>query len=81
MKTLAKIKQFPDRGERFLRSLLDHDNDSVKGWAATYLLPLNQETATPVLEKLMSAGGLESLSAKMVLKLWRAGTLELVNWP
>jgi len=81
MKTLAKIKPLSDQGEGILTALLDHENDSVKGWAATYLLPLNQEAAIATLEDIGAARGLVAFDAKMVLKLWREGTLKLVNWP
>jgi len=81
IKIISRMKQLPDKGVSILASLLNDENDSVKAWAATYLLPLDEESAINTLKELSSGRGFIAFDAKMVLKLWTAGTLKLVDWP
>lgn len=56
--------------------LLQHENDSVKSWAATYLLPYNESESIAVLENISRKKGWIAFSAEMVLKEWRKGRLK-----
>jgi len=78
---LSKMKMLPDHGESILTLLLEHTNNAVKGWSATYLLPFNEKLAIYTLEDIASGSGFVAFDCQMVLKLWRAGTLKLVDWP
>ncbi len=81
IKVLSKMKKLPDHGKRMLTLLIEHENDAVKGWAATYLLPINENMAIDILKKIASGSGFVAFDCEMVLKLWKAGTLKLVDWP
>ena len=75
---LAELRARSDRGELVLMQLLDHPNEWVRLDAATHLLPLRVELASTILENL--ASGPQShveFDAKMVLREWRAGTLNV----
>ena len=75
---LADLRGRADRGELILIELLDHPNEWVRLVAATDLLPLRPELASTVLDNLASGpqGHLE-FDAKMVLREWRAGRLNV----
>jgi hypothetical protein len=78
IRALKALRKTPER-ELALLPLLDHEHASVRSWAATYLLPVDEAKAIPVLESLASARrGFVALSAEMVLKLWRKGELKLL---
>jgi hypothetical protein len=81
IKALSKMKKLPDHGKGLLTFLLEHESDAVRGWAATYLLPLNENSAIDTLREIASGSGFVAFDCEMVLKLWKAGTLRLVDWP
>ncbi|MCD6067052.1 MAG: hypothetical protein K0S33_1878 [Bacteroidetes bacterium] len=60
-----------------LRIFLDHSSDGVKGWAATYLLPIREEEAIHVLENISQGTGTRAFAAGMALSEWRKGNLKL----
>jgi hypothetical protein len=75
---LAKLRGHADRGESVLTELLTHQNGWVKLWAATHLLPLRAELACKILEDLESGPRSETeYGARMVLREWRAGRLNV----
>jgi hypothetical protein len=74
---LRELRIQPDRGQTALLGLLNHDDDSVRVWAATDLLSLNSELAIPVLERIAAGAGVVAFDALMVLKEWRAGRLKV----
>jgi len=75
---LAELRRHVDRGESVLVELLDHPNEWVKLGAATHLLPLREELANAVLEKLASGPrSMIEFNAKMVLQEWRNGSLKV----
>jgi hypothetical protein len=75
---LAELRGRADRGESILMELLNHPNGWVRLDAATDLLPLRVELASSILENLASGpqSQLEYI-AKMVLREWRAGKLNV----
>ncbi len=58
--------------------LLGHLTAGVQVWAASYLLPVDEQMATIVLEEVANSNGIQSLGAGIVLEEWRAGRLKLV---
>ncbi len=57
---------------------LDHSNEGVILWAATFLLNTNSEVAVRTLNKLTLHPTIVSMDAKMILELWKKGELELL---
>lgn len=57
--------------------LLDHVDPSVSAWAATHLLEVKPKQAIQTLEQHARGTGPLALDAKMVLKQWNEGTLEI----
>ncbi|WP_162633311.1 DUF2019 domain-containing protein [Echinicola strongylocentroti] len=57
--------------------LTGHENCGVKMWAATHILPVNEETGLRVLDELASnlQGGLFGFDAKMTIQEWKKGNL------
>ena|SRR6267154_1404721 len=75
---LAKLRGRADRGESILVELLNHPNGWVRLDAATDLLPLRAELASAILENLASGPQSQlEFMAKMVLREWRAGRLNV----
>jgi hypothetical protein len=75
---LAELRGRADRGESVLIELLNHTNGWVRLGAATDLLPLRAELASTVLENLASGPQSQlEFMAKMVLREWRAGRLNV----
>lgn len=60
-----------------LFELLRHDDCSVRCWAATHSLPLDEEQAIAVLKRIASGDGFVALNAQVVLVEWGKGTLRL----
>ena len=60
-----------------LSVLLNHDSVGVRGWTATYLLPLKEQEAVQVLEQIAGGTGIHSFTAKTTLSEWRKGNLKL----
>ncbi|NJM24452.1 MAG: DUF2019 domain-containing protein [Bacteroidia bacterium] len=68
------------KGRNELKSLsqfLNHSSDGVKGWAATYLLPIEERQAIRALEEIAKGSGIRSLAAETTLSEWRKGNLKL----
>lgn len=60
-----------------LKPLVKHDNNSVKAWAATHLLPVDEKLALSILEQLSKMNSFIGLDAEMVIESWKSGTLKL----
>jgi hypothetical protein len=74
MRALTQLRGAPDRGRFALTGLLSHEDPSVRCWAATHLLPVDEHTATHALEILVSESRFD---ASIVLREWKAGRLKL----
>ena len=75
---VAELRERADRGESVLIELLHHPNGWVRLGAATHLLPLRVDVASQVLEDLASGPQSQvEFGAKMVLREWRAGRLNV----
>lgn len=53
-----------------LVGLLNDNSYAVRLWAATYLLPIKEQTAVSVLESIMKLKQAQSFEAKWTLKEW-----------
>ena len=60
-----------------LFQFLNHSSDGVKGWAATYLLPIEEKKAIRALEEIAKGTGIRSLAAETTLIEWKKGNLTL----
>jgi len=60
-----------------LTRLLNSENENVRLWAATHLLPTNEFEAKKVLQELALKPGFNAFSAEMTLKEWEKGNLKL----
>jgi len=56
---------------------LNDDNEGVKLWAASFSLHSNPDSARQCLEDLAKLPTITSMQAKLILKLWEKGELEL----
>jgi hypothetical protein len=75
IKAIALIKEYNKIIS--LSVFLDHPSDGVKCWAAAYLLPVEEQKANTVLEKIAKGGGVSALDAETTLSEWKKGNLEL----
>lgn len=75
MGALAVLRKLPDRGEAPLVKLASHTDESVRTWAATHLLPLNEPLACNVLEDVATGASIVAFGARVVLREWRSGHL------
>lgn len=57
--------------------LLDSADPAVTSWAATHLLEVEPERALQALRRVAAGEGLVSFGARMVIKEWEGGTLQL----
>jgi len=73
MRALTELRSAADHGRFMLNGLLTHDDPSVRCWAATHLLPLDEHAATHALEILVSESRFD---ASLVLREWKAGRLK-----
>lgn len=60
---------------RVFAALLDHDDPSVRLWAASHVIHREPERAIAVLESLSRRSGLLGFSAEQTLAVWRRGEL------
>jgi hypothetical protein len=75
---LAELRKRADRGESMLIELLNHPDGWVRLEAGTHLLPFREELASTILENLASGPQSQlEFVAKMVLREWRAGRLNV----
>ena len=72
---LAALTAMEARGR--LTELFEHEDASVRCWAATHLLGTDEANAKRVLDELASRPDFVGLGATQVLKLWGEGRLTL----
>jgi hypothetical protein len=58
-----------------LKSLLEHENVSVRSAAAARLLPIDEQLALPILEEIEKQKGRAGFNAHMVIQQWKKGEL------
>lgn len=80
MKLRHDLKKLPDRGVAVLSRLIQHPNDWVKSAAGTNLLPLREELAFAILERLAAGPSRHVASnAKLILREWREGHMNTIR--
>ena len=72
---LRALRALGESGHDVLSELMSHSNPSVRCWAATHSLPIDEARATEVLQDLAGTSGPCSLDAEIVLEEWQKGTL------
>lgn len=77
IEALLTLRESPDRGRSTLTALLDLEDASVRCWAATHLLPIDERAATQALAALVSEPPFVGFDAKMILREWKAGRFEV----
>lgn len=75
---IAKVITFlKERDEmQSLSRFLNHHSDGVKGWSATYLLPIDEKRAIQALKEIAEGNGIRSFAAETTLSEWRKGNLK-----
>ncbi|MBM4345402.1 MAG: DUF2019 domain-containing protein [Deltaproteobacteria bacterium] len=73
---LVEIRKTGKIGAAALMDLLTDDDDSVRCWAATHCLVVEEPAARRVLQQFVDDGGFLAMDAEMVLKEWDKGTLK-----
>ena len=61
-------------GTDVLKELMDHEDDSVRAWAATHSLRTDTSKAVQTLKDVAKGPGMTAFSARMVLEEWEKGT-------
>jgi hypothetical protein len=77
--TIAKAMTFlKEQGEVLtLLKFINHASVGVRMWAATFLLPVQENDGVKVLEEIAAETGIHSFTAKTTLSEWRKGNLKL----
>jgi Domain of unknown function (DUF2019) len=78
IKAIRQIRKQGDQGKDFLLGLLQHENESVKLWAACHLLTIDEKRAVETLKKIAAKASAWQLQtdAEMTISEWRAGRLD-----
>lgn len=71
LKLRDRLYELADHGESVLTKLLAHPSSNVARWAASHLLPVNEEVAVRALERLAEEDGIGGFDALMTLQTWR----------
>ena len=75
----AAYRELRTRGieeQRKILGLLDHPDESVRGWAASHALEFAPDEGRVVLEVIAKGEGIRALAAETTLIEWRQGTLK-----
>ena len=72
-----KIRDFGNEGDVALLSLMEDTNQNVKCLAAIDSLRFDKRKAVKVLKKLSKEKGIIAFNAKMFLKEWKKGAIEM----
>lgn len=80
VEALEDLRRAPDKGENCLRELLTDENPSVATWAAVFLLPFDEQSASAVLRRIAESGlPRVALDARITLREWEAGCLKTTS--
>ncbi len=75
--TLRSLRDGGADGEQALLGLLEDQSSSVRCWAASHCLKIDENLARRVLEVVSSEPGIIGFNARMVLSEWNKGTLKV----
>lgn len=78
-KNIAKIIDYLKLNNQLpcLKPFLNNSSVGVRGWSATYLLPLFENESLKVLTEISNMQGIHSLTAKTTISEWQKGNLKL----
>jgi hypothetical protein len=81
IKVAVQFRQLPDRGEHMLRELMRCTNESVRGWAAYFMLTIDEKLAIRTMRDIArtTQSASEKITCDTTIEEWRAGRLE-VDW-
>ena len=77
MAAVHGLRQQGTTGDEGLLSLLDDDDQSVRCWAASHCLRIDEDRARSTLEQLAAEPGILAFNAQMILSEWDKGTLDV----
>lgn len=77
LKALSKLRASGDQGRQALVALLQHENASVRLWAASHLLKTAPAIAIEKIKEIAAGNGMLALCAETVLSEFAKGTLEI----
>ena len=63
--------------EDLIKQFTDSDNDEVRLWFATILLPLDESFALNVIKEIIAKENVIALNAELALDMWKSGDLKL----
>lgn len=73
--TIKEIRS-QDKDLTVLVPLLSHEDEAVRAWAATYLLPTNEDEAKAVLRASSLGDNIISVASSMILSQWEKKELK-----
>lgn len=81
IRAIKAIRKSSDKGRFFLSGLLKHNDENVRLWGASHLLPLEEENALAELRRLSrnATSWIVRSSAEVTEAEWRKGTLD-IDW-
>lgn len=81
IKVAVQFRQLADRGEHMLRELVRSNHESVRGWAAYFMLTIDEGLAVRTLQDIVETteSASETVSCRVTLEEWQAGRLD-VDW-
>jgi len=71
----SELRHRGEEAQNVLLPLLQDEHAGVRGWAASHALEFAPEQGEPVLEALVSFGGLIGMTASTTLTEWKKGRL------
>ncbi len=77
LKALSQLRAAGDQGRQALVALLQHENASVRLWAATHLLKTDPAIAIEKLKEIAVGQGMIAFDAETVLSEFAKGTLQV----
>ena len=80
IKCFKAINDIGDKAKNEMLVLLNHENDSVRTMAATFLLRFNTERAIGVLREISKKSGITGFEARESIKRWEEGSWDLDNY-
>jgi hypothetical protein len=77
MAAVRGLREQGGTGTGALLPLLDDEDRSVRCWAATHCLRIDEDRARGTLEQLAAQPGIFAFNAQVVLSEWEKGTLDI----
>jgi hypothetical protein len=72
LKAIIKATDSKEQGGILLK-LCEHKSESVRLWAASFLLKQNESLSLSIIEEIISSGSILGLVAEVTLDKWKSG--------